>query len=279
MQFYGALTSKSRMAPEFLIIGVQRGGTTSLYNYLIRHPLILPALVKEVHYFDLSFHKGINWYLGNFPRRAQRQGNQRAITGEASPYYIFHPHVPKRVFETFPSMKFILLLRNPIDRAYSHYQNEVRLGYEHLSFEDAIDQEVSRVDSETPKLLQDEGYQSINHRHFTYLSRGIYIDQLNNWLNVIPREQILIVKSEDFFESPQTILGKVLSWLDLPGWNFPGFRIHNRLEYQKMNPLTRDRLQTYYEPHNQALNDLVGMDFGWNVPYPQKHRSEANPLG
>jgi len=152
------------------------------------------------------------------------------------------------------------------------------LGFEHLSFEQAIDQEAARLDGETQKIIQDERYQSVNHRHFSYLSRGVYIDQIKNWLEVFPREQILIAKSEDFFESPQILLGKVLSWLNLPEWDYPKFRVHNRLEYQKINPITQDRLHAYFEPYNNALYDFLGVNFGWNAPSGYKDRSTASSL-
>jgi hypothetical protein len=160
-------------------------------------------------------------------------------------------------------MKIILLLRNPVDRAYSHYQNEVKLGFEHLSFEDAVDQEAARLDGEVQKLLDDEKYQSFNHRHYTYLSRGIYVEQLKPWMKAFPRDQILIIISEDFFVSPQQVLDKVFKLLHVPDFQLPAFRVHNRLQYQGMDPHTRERLDAYFAPHNQALCDFLGTKFGW----------------
>ena len=119
--------------PNFLIIGAQRCGTTSLYNYLIQHPQIVPSSKKEVHFFDLNFHLGQSWYEKHFP-----EVSDNILTGEASPYYIFHPLCPKRIFDYDPSVKLIVILRNPIDRAYSHYRHIVRLGHEPLKFEDAL---------------------------------------------------------------------------------------------------------------------------------------------
>jgi len=252
------------MLPDFIIIGAQRSGTTSLYNYLAAHPHILPALMKEVHFFDLAFHKGLSWYRANFPLAPAKKGQPRMITGEASAYYIFHPHVPSRIATIFPSIKLILLLRNPVDRAYSHYQHEVKLGIEHLSFEEAIEQESARLTGDLEKLIRDETYSSFNHRHFSYLSRGRYIDQLKHWTRIFPKEQILMIKSEEFFESPQKSLSKVMNFLYLPDWHFSGFKVHNQLQYHGMKPETRDRLSAYFDPFNQALGEYVGMDFGWS---------------
>jgi hypothetical protein len=163
--------------PRFIIIGAQRCGTTSLYSYLIGHPYVASALQKEIHFFDLNFKKGVSWYRTQFPQL----GEQGFITGEGSPYYIFHPHVPKRIFDTVPRAKLILLLRNPVDRAYSHYHHEVKLGVEPLSFEDAIDREEERLHGQGEKIIADESYYSFNHQHYSYLCRGVYAYQLTVW--------------------------------------------------------------------------------------------------
>lgn len=263
LQFYGRLTSQKRMLPEFLIIGSQRAGTTSLYSYLSAHPNLHRAILKEVHFFDNNFYKGLDWYRGNFPLLTSKNGDQRIITGEATPYYIFHPHAARRIAQVFPSMKIIILLRNPVDRAYSHYQHEVGLGVETLSFEEAIEKEEIRLDGELEKLYRDEYYRSFNHQHFTYLSRGRYIEQLIHWSKYFQREQLLVLKSEDLFKSRQETFSKVLEFLDLTDWKLPESRVHNQLQYQGMNPSTRDRLCSYFEPYNLELNEYLGRDFGW----------------
>jgi hypothetical protein len=253
-----------RILPSFIVIGVQRSGTTTLYNLLAEHPSVLPALVKEVHFFDLSFQKGLNWYRGHFPLSSSHKSKPGIITGEASPYYIFHPHASRRMASLFPSMKIILLLRNPVNRAFSHYHHEVRLGFERLSFEGAIENEAARLTGEAQKIIQDENYHSFNHRHYSYLSRGYYVDQLENWMKSFPQEQVKIIKSEDFFRSPQTVLPQILKFLDLPEWNVPNFKPRNTLQYPAMSSTTRDRLTAYFEPFNRRLYDMLGADFGWN---------------
>src|SRR5687768_14227353 len=102
--------------PDFLIIGAQKCVTTYLYRTLVEHPLVLPALRKEVHFFDNGYRRGLAWYRGYFPVRAGAD-----ISGEASPYYFFHPHAPRRIKECVPGVKLILLLRHPVMRAYSHF--------------------------------------------------------------------------------------------------------------------------------------------------------------
>src|SRR6188508_1226206 len=112
-------TAHLRQPPTFMIIGTQKGGTTSLHRYLDKHPDVTMALKKEVHFFDSFYFKGSDWYLAHFPLRSEA-----AQTGEASPTYIFHPEAPRRVYDAFPQVKLIALLRNPVDRAYSHHQME-----------------------------------------------------------------------------------------------------------------------------------------------------------
>ena len=146
--------------PDFLIIGTQRGGTTSLYNYLLARPQIAAATRKEVHFFDNNFHRGIPWYRAHFPSliqgdMAETIRGQRFITGEASPYYLFHPHAPARAALVVPKAKLIVLLRNPVDRAYSHYCRMVKKGRETLSFEDALAQEEIRTRGEGQRLAAD----------------------------------------------------------------------------------------------------------------------------
>lgn len=239
--------------PDFMIIGTQRGGTTSLHHYLDEHPDVTMAFKKEVHFFDYFFFKGSDWYLSHFPLRGEV-----AQTGEASPSYLFHPDVPKRVHAMFPDVKLIALLRNPVDRAYSHHQMQNRRGIDPLSFEEAIAEEPERLRDCNPDIVRG------NWRRYSYVSRGIYVEQLAQWLELFPREQFLFIKSEDFFHEPRRLFDQVLRFLELPSCPLPRFRAYNSHEYAPMQPETRRRLAGYYEPYNRRLFDLLGRDFGWN---------------
>src|SRR4030067_1481890 len=216
-KLYKQVTYPIRLTPDFIIIGAQRCGTTSLYNYLIKHPGVVSALQKEVHCFDYNFNKGIAWYRSHFPSyfyryNVRQKFKHNCLTGEASPYYIFHPHAPWGISETIPKVTRILLLRNPVDRAYSHYHLEVRLGHETLSFEDAIKREADRLYGELEKMLENEDYYSFNHINYSYLSRGIYVDQIRYWMSFFPKEKILILKSEEFYVNPSIIFRKVIEF-------------------------------------------------------------------
>ncbi len=244
--------------PNFIIIGVQKGGTSSLYTYLTHHPQIAEARQKEVHFFDLNLDKGIEWYRSQFPSIGD--GTERQIC-EASPYYIFHPCVPQRVYNVFPQVKLILLLRNPVDRAISHYYHEVRLGFENLSLEEAIAAEPQRLAGEIEKLMASQTYYSHNHQHYAYLSRGIYADQILNWLKFFPKEQMLILKSEDLYTNPAATFNTTLEFLNLPSYQLEKYDKYNAGEYGSVNEEIYQQLTAYFQPHNQRLAGLLGTSF------------------
>jgi len=174
--------------PDYVIIGAQKCGTTSLDLNLAKHPFIHKALMQEVHFFDYNHHKGEGWYRRHFHTHAQsdaskRDRGERLWTGESSPYYIFHPCCPSRVRAMCPDVKLIAILRNPADRAYSHFHHERRYGWDDRSIENAFDWERERamLEREIPKMEADERYFSWAHRHESYLSRGMYAEQIEKW--------------------------------------------------------------------------------------------------
>jgi hypothetical protein len=258
-------TAQVRTLPDFIIIGAQKCGTSFLYRLLVQHPCVKPAFAKEVHYFDLNFREGDSWYRSYFP--LQMRNGRKYITGEASPYYLFHPHVPRRASAVVPDAKLIVLLRNPADRAYSHYQHQVKRvtagARETLTFEEAIEAEERILSGEVSKMLQNEDYKSFSHRSRSYLSRGIYIDQLLLWSSFFHRKQMLILKSEDLFKDTTNTLEGVLDFLEIPPWAPETYSIPNKREYTGMSPLIRQRLDEYYKPHNQRLYEYLGVDLGW----------------
>lgn len=259
---YRELTANERVLPNFIIIGVQKGGTSSLFNYLLQHPDVFPGYKKEVKFFDGNYHKGLGWYRFNYPLMTQMSdpGEQ---TGEASPSYVFHPLVPQRIKETLPHIKLVLLLRNPVARAYSHYQGNMRKGHEELSFEEAIEMEQSRLAGEKEAIIADQHHPMYKYLVYSYLARGIYIDQIKNWLKSFPREQILIQRSEDLFSNPQKVYSRVLAFLGLPDWNLENFEIINLGSYDEINPKTENKLKAFFKPYNHELYDFLGTNFGW----------------
>jgi hypothetical protein len=247
--------------PTFLIIGAGKSGTTYLYDRLTEHPLIYRSFVKEPHFFRHNYSKGVRWYRAHFFSPAWNS-TQGAITGEASGA-MFYPHAPRRVRDVVAEAKLLAILRNPVDRAYSHYLHEVRLGFESLSFEEALDAEPTRLRGETERVLHDEKYFSFGWRHFAYASKGLYWKSLEAWLQHFPRDQLLIIKSEDFYTNPTRILREVTAFLELPDWQPSPYRGHKAYPYQPLSPAIRARLAEYYAPHNARLYELIGTDWGW----------------
>jgi hypothetical protein len=205
---YGKATAALRPLPNFLIIGAQKAGTTALYAYLRRHPQITGPSWKEVSFFDRHYARGEAWYRGNFPNALRARG----LVGEASPSYLFHPLAPERVAAMVPEAKLVALVRNPVDRAFSHYQHEVALGREPLSFEDALEAEDERLRGEEERMRADPVYFSRPWWDYTYRARGRYAEQLERWFAVFPREQLLIVPNEDLDAEPERTHARVLEF-------------------------------------------------------------------
>ena len=244
-------TAHRRQFPDFIIIGAQRGGTTSLYEYLTAHPDVGAAHRKEVHFFDRHYGRGVDWYRAHFPLEGEYP-----IVGEASPYYLFHPSVPERLREVVPEAKLIALLRNPVDRAYSQYHMKVSRGVESLSFDEAIEREPER-------LAACDDPTGAAWRHHSYLARGRYAEQLERWLRRFSRDKMLILKSEELYAEPQRVLGQVQHYLGLSPHTPAQFTLHHKASYSAMDAATRRRLSEYFAPHNRALYALLGRDFGW----------------
>jgi hypothetical protein len=272
-------TSPVRQLPDFLIIGTKRGGTTSLWRYLLQHPLIAPMFpatqnIKSPHFFDLNHGKGVAWYRSHFPSaayrgRVQRRLGRPPVAGEASPYYLFHPLAARRAAEVVPGAKLIVLLRNPVDRAWSHYWERVNAGTETLSFEEAIESEPSRLAGEAERILADPSYNSAAHDHFSYLARGRYLEQLEPWLQRFPAERVCILRSEDFYANPSRTYQRALDFLGLPPAELDASSRYSVVptsvrRVERMNEATRRRLVDFYAPHNRRLEAALGMDFGWS---------------
>src|SRR5215207_4014201 len=198
-------------APDFVIIGAQRGGTTSLHAYLSAHPQVITPATKELHFLTDRYERGLDWYLGQFPTGLPLG----VVTGEATPYALFHPLAPRRLLEIAPAAKSIVLLRNPVDRAYSHYLLEWSRGEEKLDFAAALDAELERLDGEEARLARDPWYTSAFHKHASYMARGDYARQLERWFAVFPREQILVIRSDDLYERSAETFARIAQLLGI----------------------------------------------------------------
>jgi hypothetical protein len=254
-------TSRLPPLPDFLLIGAQRGGTTSLYHYLRAHPQVLAALAKDVHFLSLHWTRGEGWYRAQFPLRARKSPRRPAapLTFEANPYYLFHPLATARAAQLLPQVKLLVLLRDPVSRAWSHYRHMVRLGLEPLSFQAAIAQEPVRLTGETERIRSDPGYGAVRHRRYSYLTRGAYAEQLRAWLGYFPADRFLVLRSEALWADPAGCYGRVLSLLGLPGWAPASFRVHTVASPVPpgLAPETRRRLEEHFAPATRELQELL----------------------
>lgn len=255
-----------RQLPDFMVIGAQRSGTSSLFLYLSTHPNVRRGLRKETEYFSRFYERGPRWYAAHFPLRRPHSAPP-ALTYEATPDYLYNPHSPERIAKDLPEARFIVVLRDPAVRAYSHWQHMRRLGYEDLSFTDALAAEPERlVTSGDP--FQGDGAEARRVLRHSYIARGRYDVQLQNWFAFFPRERFHIAFAEDLFTSAQEALSKILMFLDLPQASVRtdrnySYRDGRRTAAPQMDPSTNERLQAIYDPHNRALAELLGVAPPW----------------
>lgn len=270
---YGERTSDQRPLPDFLVIGTKRGGTTSLWRYLIQHPLVprlFPAWnTKTSHYFEENWSRGEAWYRSHFPTRRQRAGLERkhggpSKVGEAAPLYMFHPLVAGRVAGLMPQARMIVLLRDPVERAYSHWKERRGEGVEPLGFADALAAEESRTAGERERLLVDPAYHSEAYDWYTYRARGRYLEHLEPWLDRFDRPQLLFVASETLYRRPAETYAQILRFIGLPSYELPAYDVFNDRPSKGMDEDVRAELTAYYKPFNAALADRLGMTFDWS---------------
>jgi len=264
-------TSAFRPLPDFLVIGAQRSGTTSLYRYLTRHPAVAPVLFgKGVHYFDTNVGRGLDWYRSHFPTSAYRAYLRRRtgvepITGEGSPYYLFHPLVASRVGDTIPSVRVVALLRDPVKRAHSQFNHEWARGFEELSFEDALRAEDERLAGEEERLRRDPFSTSFEHQHHSYKARGLYLDQLRRWREHVPADRTLVLISEEFFADPDSVYRTTLRFLGLPELSLGQYERANSRRSEPMSDVARSMLEERFAQPNRELSLFLDRELPWSV--------------
>ncbi|WP_417513667.1 sulfotransferase domain-containing protein [Minwuia sp.] len=262
-------TGASRVLPDFVIVGAQKAGTTSLFHYLQQHPRIATPSSKEVHYFDYNYHRGENWYRGHF-QMAAAKARQEAALGEsvlnfeASPYYMYHPLAIERMKADLPAPKAIAMLRDPVARTYSHYWHEHNKDQDDLSLEQAIAQETSRLAGEADRIVAEPGYHSYAHQHFSYVDRSRYGQQVQRLFDVLGRENVCLVKSEAFFTDPATETEKVFAFLGLPAASGIDYAPQNVGSYgDRIPPGTVTLLREMLADDYALLRQLGGEQFDW----------------
>ena len=280
-QLFRNTTKRFRKLPEFLVIGGAKCGTTSLFSYILQHPKVVAPTLKEVHFFEYISKTNESWYRMHFP--IKKNG---IVTGEATPGYLVHPFVPERVHKIIPNVKLIIILRNPVDRAYSAFNYMMNLGTQiRTDFENVINEEISRM-----KLIEGNPEFEISDRNYdytltySYLRHGIYVNYIKNWFRYFPKEQFFMLHSKELSDNTNSVMQKIFGFLQLPNYNLNDFenkkirkifsKAGNELDnenrfnvqsYPKMKEETRKSLLSFFKPYNEELFKFIGKRFEWDV--------------
>jgi hypothetical protein len=264
----GSVSANQRLLPDFLIVGTQRGGTTSMFKALLQHPsFIPPRLRKGVHYFDVAYDRGPRWYRGHFALATQAAEQSKrigapVITGEASPYYMWHPTAADRIGVDLPGVKLVVLLRDPVERAYSGHAHEFARGFETETFERALELEPERLAGEMAKMRAEPTYQSHAMQHLAHVGRGEYIDQLERLETVFGRDRLLVLDSQDYFATPKPVFAEMCAFLGIPDADVEHDQ-HNARPRKTMAPALEQRLREHYEPFDARLAAWWGQTPSW----------------
>jgi hypothetical protein len=264
----GRATSHWRMDPQFIVIGGQRCGTTTIFKSLSEHPQVVrPPVDKGTDYFTLNYTRGIDWYHSRFPTRAVSALRTRTVgppvAFEACTYYLFHPYAIERLARDYPDVKLVAMLRDPVQRAFSAYKHEFARGYDtEPDFRRALDREDERLAGEDERL-RDPSYESFAHRHHAYRRRGQFAEQLERVFKHYPREQVHVMESEAFFADPAGEYRTLIDFLGLQPWQPASFEQHNARPSKPMPADARAFLEEHYREHDEALARMLGRQPFW----------------
>ena len=262
---FRGLSSPLRPLPDFVIIGASKSGTTTLYRRVCGHPRVIPAMHKEVFYFTgRNYAAGRFWYKQHFPTALERLGGK--ITGESTPTYLFHHFAPQRLRAEIPHAKLIVVLRNPVDRAYSEYNMRLQSHREGMTFEDALDCEERRAAGHWDLAARDPSHVPYGALWHSYAGHGIYADALARWHKFFDPSRVLILDTADLGSGGGgggRALDSAFEFLGLEPHNV-GDADYNTLQYPPMAPSTRRRLVDFFRPHNARLYEMLGRRFDWD---------------
>lgn len=258
--------------PDFLMIGAQKAGTTTLYTRLCSHPQVLPALWKEVHFYDRAFSRGLRWYSTHFPRESRRSSlearcGRKVLTGEATTSYLFDPYVPARVASTLPDTRAIILVRDPVERAIPAYWHNVRMGRETAPLNDALRSDLRRAQDgywadRAPGFWADRNPAS----HYAYVARGAYASQVARWIEALGRERILVLESESLRDG-HSGTAEVLAFLGLaPNPAIEGSPDRNirRPGYEAPIDSALDvEMRAFFAPDRRELEAMIERELPW----------------
>jgi Sulfotransferase family len=286
-------TSPWRDGPDLVVIGVKRGGTTSLFRDLERHPAMCPLVPsarrlplrenqKGVHFFDSNFDRGHTWYRSHFPTRLARRIVERrsgsTFTAEASPYYFFHPLAAARTAAALPDALFVVLLRDPVERTVSHWSEQTRNGVETLSLRDALEAERSRLGSTSQQLASGAIAGSHAHEQQSYATQSEYVDSLRRWFDAAGRSRVHVAFSEDYYHDPSSVIGAITDRLGvapMPRHAVGGHR-NAAPRPSEVEAETERDLVDRFRPDVERVAQLLGTQPPWPRFEAQQQRAAAD---
>jgi hypothetical protein len=263
---WAQLTARWRMTPDFIIVGAQRSGTTTLFRVLNEHPnVVRPTFSKGIAYFDLNYHRGMRWYRAHFPLRfvARLKTRGPAYTFESVGYYMFHPLAAERIARDLPGVKLVVMVREPVERAYSAHRHELVRGFETEEFEAAVALEEDRTAGEAERIVADPSYSSHALRHQAYLARSRYAEQIQRLVDLVGEDRVHVVDADRFFNEPAEEYALLNEWLGLPAWVPENVEKWNARARDPLSPELRERLTEYFRPHDEELARLMGRTPWW----------------
>lgn len=259
-------TSPLRVLPDFFVIGAGRTGTTSLYHYLDQHPSLSKSAYDELGYFDDNYHLGLNWYRSLFPsiftKYLTKLKTNNFMTYDVTPSYVRRPWNAKRIKKLFPDTKLIVILRNPVDRTYSHYHLAEQFG-ETRTFEEIVKEDMDNILNWNIDLKDDNYF--ANKVEKSFLARGFYAEQLSIWFKLFSKNQIMIVSSEQLASDTKNTMNSIFQFLNLPKFEIPNTKKVNVSQYSKMNSSTRKLLINFFKPYNESLYNFLNVNFEWDI--------------
>ncbi|MCW3158759.1 sulfotransferase domain-containing protein [Micropruina sonneratiae] len=276
----GSLTARFRPMPDFLLIGTKRGGTTSLYYDLLKVPQIISMFpsarflpkaneTKGVHFFDSFYKRGLNWYRSYMPsiwarQRAERALGKRVVVGEASPYYLFHPLAAARAYAAAPNAKIILLLRDPVERTYSHWKERRRGNAEPLEFAEALVAEGQRLAGEEERIIAEApDYVSYPHEQQSYVAQSRYARSLRRWADLYGMDNILVLTSEEYYADQPAAVAAVAAFLGLDAPPIKSGGHLNAAPGATMDAEVREHLRSEFAEDNAELERMIGRTLPW----------------
>ena len=253
---YREWTFRRRTPPTFFIAGAQKAGTTSLYQFMVENKYVNQTEEKEIYFFNNleNYRKGERWYRAWFPLSSRRP------TCDATANYFESAEAPERIRTHYPNAKIIILLRNPVERAFSHYKMAKKYGFEKLSFEDALQREDERLTYEKEQRPEEHTYL---YQRLGYRTKGMYSEQLKYWLTTFPKEQLHIVISEELFANPEKECRKVLDFLNFDTHPKVPLRQANAGSHEDMPETVRRELLEFYAPYNAELSEMLNKELNW----------------